>query len=132
MFKPKFTNSSTSFNAKFSGTNPNFDLEYNDLQVIKGEDGFSPIVTTEKTEAGHKITIIDKENTEVIDILNGLNPYIKDGFWYVGDVNTNVKANIDLKAGIGIDIDITNGVQTVSLNQEEEILIDCGNASEYY
>jgi hypothetical protein len=63
MFKPKFTNSNAGFKPNFDG-----------YEVLKGEDGFSPIVESIKTENGYKLKITDKENTEIIEILNG-----KDG-----------------------------------------------------
>lgn len=62
MFKPKFPDLDAGFKTNFNG-----------YEVLKGEDGFSPIIQTEKIEHGYKITIIDKENTDTIELFNGLN-----------------------------------------------------------
>ena len=62
MFKSKFTDSSASFRAGYTSTNSTMDTDFNGLQVIKGEDGFSPIIDVTETEDGHIITITDKES----------------------------------------------------------------------
>lgn len=82
------------------------DVKLASFNIIKGEDGFSPIVETERTEEGHKVTITDKngeKSFEVLDGKNGVNgktPYIQGGYWYIDGVNTNVKAvGLDGKDG---------------------------------
>lgn len=50
---------------------------FNALQVIKGEDGFSPEIVIEKTEEGYILTIINKDDTETIVVKNGVDG--KDG-----------------------------------------------------
>ena len=37
----------------------------------KGDNGFSPIITTSETRDGYKITITDIEDTEEIELFNG-------------------------------------------------------------
>lgn len=123
MFKPKFSSSGASFNSGFTY-----------LQVIKGDDGFSPIVNIEEVPEGHKITIIDKDNTEHFIVLNGedgLSPTIKDGYWYIGDLNTGVKASGEIVSGTGISVNVEDGVSTISLDIDE-VIIDCGGAEEYF
>jgi hypothetical protein len=41
------------------------------MQVLKGEDGFSPIVDTQETKNGYLVIITDKENTNSFEIKNG-------------------------------------------------------------
>jgi hypothetical protein len=71
MFKTKFTNSNASFSPSVSESyntvNPNFDS----MKVLKGEDGFSPIVDTQETKNGYLVIITDKENTNSFEIKNG-------------------------------------------------------------
>ena len=55
-------------------------MSFNDLPffssatntVTNGKDGFSPIVTVDKTSDGHKLTITDIEGTKIINVLNGV------------------------------------------------------------
>lgn len=80
-----------------------------------GEDGYSPTATVEQIDNGVKITITDKNGTTTANVINGekgeqgiqgengadgKTPYIKDGYWWIGDTNTNVKAEgVDGKNG---------------------------------
>ena len=78
-----------------------------------GKDGVSPTISVEDTSSGHKLIIVDATGTKTVDVLNGKDgengkegpsgaagkdgvdgktPYIKDGYWWIGETNTNVKA----------------------------------------
>ena len=132
MFKSKFTDSSASFRAGYTSTDSTMSTDFNGLQVIKGEDGFSPIVDVTETEDGHIVTITDKESIEIFPVLNGITPTIKNGYWYIGDTNTNVPVSSQPDDGLGIKVELVNGIYTVSLRTDEEIVIDCGDASQYF
>lgn len=71
MFKPKFTSSTAGFKPNFKQESASIDTNFDGYEVLKGEDGFSPIIETIKAEDGYKLKITDKENTEIIEILNG-------------------------------------------------------------
>lgn len=74
MFNPKFTSSGGRFSSSYSSSSASdgkFPSSFDSLQIIKGEDGFSPIVDVEQTEKGHKITITDKEDVQTFEVLNG-------------------------------------------------------------
>lgn len=72
MFKAKFTNSSATFKTSFSEQQNDFPSpDFDGMQVLKGEDGFSPLIDTQETENGYLVTITDKENTNSFEIKNG-------------------------------------------------------------
>lgn len=71
MFKPKFTNLDAGFKPNFKQDGTSIDTNFDGYEVLKGEDGFSPIIESIKTEDGYRLKITDKENTEIIEILNG-------------------------------------------------------------
>lgn len=75
MFDTKFSPSGGSFKVKFSSSKNDFDSEFNSYQVLKGEDGFSPIVDIQKKENGYTIDITDKEGKESFEITNGIDGY---------------------------------------------------------
>ena len=64
------------FDTKFSSSGGQFDSSFTDIKFIKGEDGFSPIITVENLDKEHKITITDKENTESFIVKDGQDGYI--------------------------------------------------------
>lgn len=64
-----------------------------------GSDGFSPIVTVEEIEGGHRVTITDKEDTETFDVMDGENGYTPvKGVDYFDGING--KDGIDGKDGV--------------------------------
>lgn len=74
MFNPKFTSSGGRFSSSYSSSSASdgkFPSSFDSFQILKGEDGFSPIVDVEQTEKGHKITITDKEDVQTFEVLNG-------------------------------------------------------------
>ena len=52
-------------------------FSFKDLQPgvsgIDGKDGVSPLIDVEEIENGHRLTIVDVDDTDTIDILNGTN-----------------------------------------------------------
>ena len=40
-------------------------------EIRKGDDGFSPTITVEDIEDGHRLTITDKDGTETVDVMDG-------------------------------------------------------------
>lgn len=62
------------FKTKFASLNDRFGSNFNNYEVLKGEDGFSPIVEVVETENGNLVTITDKDGPDTFVIKNG-----KDG-----------------------------------------------------
>ena len=59
---------------EFSENEEKFGVRFNGAQVINGKDGkdgFSPIVTTEETDDGVKVTITDANGTSVTTVKHG-------------------------------------------------------------
>lgn len=64
-----------------------------------GADGFSPIATVSKSDGVTTISITDKNGTKTVQVLDGINgvdgitPHIgSNGNWFIGNIDTNVKA----------------------------------------
>ena len=57
--------------------NNNVVVRVPEQQIIRGEDGYSPVVTIEEIEHGHSVTITDKEHPEgqSFDVLDGASAY---------------------------------------------------------
>ena len=108
------------FNTKFSSSGGRFDSNFDSLAVLKGEDGFSPIVNVTTIENGYRISITDKTHTEIIDINNGedgttinnieftedgyLNIYLSDGTVQSCLISGgSVEPGKDGKDGVGIE-----------------------------
>ena len=45
---------------------------FDSLQILKGDDGFSPIVSVDPITDGHRITIVTKNDTIRFDLKNGM------------------------------------------------------------
>ena len=109
------------FNNGYTSSDGRFKASFQQDKVLKGEDGFSPIVEVEEIEDGHRIHITDKENTYSFDVMNGevgpvgpigpqgeqgiqgprgeqgYTPYIgTNGNWWVGDTDTGIFTNISV------------------------------------
>ena len=74
MFKTKFTSSNVSFIPNLIEDPAVMTPDFSEPQILKGEDGFSPIINIQENSDGYILTITDKENTKSIQIKNG-----KDG-----------------------------------------------------
>ena len=59
------------YKTKFSSSGGQFGSGFTIDSVLKGEDGFSPIVEIEEIENGHRMSITDADSTKSIEILNG-------------------------------------------------------------
>ena len=59
------------FKTKFSSSDNGFGVGFNETTIIKGEDGFSPIVEVVEVTGGHMVTITDKEDTNTFIVKNG-------------------------------------------------------------
>jgi hypothetical protein len=59
------------FNTKFTSSDDRFESQFDGYEVLKGEDGISPIVEISHTDRGHKIIITDKEGTHTFEVLDG-------------------------------------------------------------
>lgn len=59
------------FKTKFSSSNSGFDTQVDTYKVLKGEDGFSPIVQVVETSEGHRIIITDKNQTQIFEVQDG-------------------------------------------------------------
>lgn len=60
------------FKVKFSAKDMIANPDFNALQILKGEDGFSPIIDIEEVEEGYVLTITDKNNMDTILVKNGI------------------------------------------------------------
>ena len=106
------------FNTGYTSSDGRFKTNFQQDKVVKGEDGFSPIVEVEEIENGHRVYITDKENTYFFELFNGktgpmgpvgpqgeqgiqgirgepgYTPYVgPNGNWWVGDTDTGVFTN---------------------------------------
>lgn len=84
------------FDTKFSSSGGQFDSSFSNIKFIKGEDGFSPIITVENLEKEHKITITDKEDTEsfiITDGQDGYTPIKGEDYWTPAEI-TEIKNSI--------------------------------------
>lgn len=59
------------FNTKFSSSDDRFGSQFDGYEVIKGEDGFSPLVEISDIENGHRVQVIDVNGGKYFDVLNG-------------------------------------------------------------
>ena len=109
------------FNNGYTSSDGRFKASFQQDKVLKGDDGFSPIIEVEEIEDGHKIYITDKESTYSFDVMNGkigpvgpigpqgeqgiqgprgeqgYTPYIgTNGNWWVGDTDTGIYTNISV------------------------------------
>ena len=67
------------------------------------------------------------------DGTNGLTPHIQDGYWYIGQTNTNVKAEgIQGEQGLMayINAEIVDGELCIDLNTSEEITFEINEQGE--
>lgn len=74
----------TAFNlvARSDSGNPANDMVHEQVVIstadiilgAKGDDGFSPIITTETIDGGHKVIITDSTHTEEVNVMNGYTP----------------------------------------------------------
>lgn len=71
MFKTKFNNSDSSFNSNFKQDQTSMDTNFDGYEVLKGEDGFSPIVSVTSIEGGHSVTITDKNGDQTFNVMDG-------------------------------------------------------------
>lgn len=123
------------------------DLSDNDKASLKGSPGSDGIgitnITPESNTNGTKITITYGENdsTAEFNLLNGSNghtPYIKDDYWYINEVSTDVKAKgEDGEAGEqgpigprGMSIHYIAG-QSTSLESGDSITINSANCTTF-
>lgn len=74
MFRPKFSSSNGNFDVNFVQDDKAIDTNFDAYQILKGEDGFSPIVNIAEIENGYRVTITDKESVSSFDVLNGKTP----------------------------------------------------------
>lgn len=103
MFNTKFSSLGGKLNTNFSSSTNEFDSEFKESSVVKGEDGFSPIVSLSKEGPVTTLEITDKEGSQKVEILDGtdlteevnllfqrLNSNATLGFYCVEDVDVVV------------------------------------------
>ena len=79
-FNITFSGGDDEFNATFSENDESLNAEFESVQKVPvigppgppGEDGFSPIVTTESITGGTEVTITDANGDHTFDVMNGL------------------------------------------------------------
>lgn len=84
----------------------NYLTEHPPARGDPGEDGVSPAVDVEEIEGGYRITIVDANDTETFDILNGTDG--EDGISPTIDVE-------EIADGNRLTITDVNGTQTVNI-----------------
>ena len=60
--------------ANFENMNKTFNIKLEETTFLKGdpgEDGFSPVISVSNIPDGHRITIVDANGTNTIDVMNG-------------------------------------------------------------
>lgn len=72
MFNPKFTNLDAGFKPKFKQDGTSIDTNFDGYEVLKGEDGISPVVEVIDIIGGHRIIITDKEGSTAFDVMDGI------------------------------------------------------------
>lgn len=60
------------FKTKFSSSDTDFQSSMQTPQLIKGEDGFSPIVVIKEVEGGHQVEITDSAGTQTFVVQDGI------------------------------------------------------------
>jgi hypothetical protein len=74
MFNTKFSSLGGKLNTNFSSSTNEFDSEFKESLVLKGEDGFSPIVEIEENDTGHCVSITDVTGKKSFDVPDGYTP----------------------------------------------------------
>jgi hypothetical protein len=59
------------FNTKFTSSDDRFESQFDGYEVLKGEDGISPVVEVIDIIGGHRIVITDKEGKAAFDVMDG-------------------------------------------------------------
>ena len=59
------------FNPKFSSSDDRFESQFDGREVLKGEDGISPVIEVIDIIGGHRIIITDKEGRTTFDVMDG-------------------------------------------------------------
>jgi hypothetical protein len=103
MFNTKFSSLGGKLNTNFSSSTNEFDSGFKESSVVKGEDGFSPIVSLSKDGPVTTLEITDKKGSQKVEILDGtdlteevnllfqrLNSNATLGFYCVEDVDVVV------------------------------------------
>lgn len=60
------------FNTKFTSSDDRFGSQFDGYEVLKGEDGISPVVEVIDITGGHRIVITDKEGSTAFDVMDGI------------------------------------------------------------
>lgn len=71
MFNPKFHSSDDKFGSRFGNSDEGFGSQFDGYEVLKGEDGISPVVEVTDIIGGHRIIITDKEGKNAFDVMDG-------------------------------------------------------------
>ena len=112
------------YDAPYIGSNGNWYVNGLDTGVkASGDDGTSITIVSTSSEVDGNVTYtkIEFSDGSIIKIPNGkdgqdgkdgITPIIKDGYWYIGDLNTGIKA----EGSDGFSIYITDTEQTVEEN----------------
>lgn len=85
--------------------------------ILKGQDGFSPIAHVEEIENGARITITDKEGTTIAEIFNG-----KDGI-DGKDATINGVSTLNLVAGENIILEQEGSTLNINSKMYDDTLI---------
>lgn len=61
------------FRTSFSSSNNQMSSSFDGYEVLKGEDGISPVLDVIQTDTGYRVSITDKNGVQYFDINNGKN-----------------------------------------------------------
>lgn len=75
MFKTKFSSIKSSFDTNIQESDNDFPSDFDEYKTLKGEDGISPDIEVEPTDAGYRVTMTDRDGTHIFELTNG-----KDGY----------------------------------------------------
>ena len=88
--------------------------EVQEMDIFDGEQGYSPVVSVEKIEDGHRVTITDKNGSKSFDVLNGVG--VSDD----GEINIATRDRLGVvRAGNNLNID-EKGILSVDTASDVE------------
>ena len=67
----KFYEAATPFDAEFNSTNQSFAADFRGVSQLKGENGFSPVISVLPLEGGHKIVVTDMDGEHEFFVADG-------------------------------------------------------------
>ena len=104
-----------------------------DESITGGGKSAYQIAVDNGFEGSEEEWLFSLQGEDGADGTNGLTPHIQDGYWYIGQTNTNVKAEgIQGEKGLMayINAEIVDGELYIDLNTSEEITFEINEQGE--